>query len=274
MLIDFHTHIFPTAVAPHALSALVAGAKKARNEDILPFADGTRDGLLKLMDEAGVDISVTLPIATKPSQTESINKFSLSVKCDRIEPFGAIHPQNKNYKEILSLLKAQGFKGIKLHPEFQDFYIDSDEAIAILKQAESLGLYTVIHSGADVGFPPPVHCTPERLLRVLKHISGERLILAHMGGFELWEEVDRLLASTSVYYDLAVVAAYLEPTLCERLIENHGADLVLFASDSPWETPKKTLAFLEALRLTDEEKEKIKYRNAEKILGFGENCQK
>ena len=52
MLIDFHTHAFPDALAPRAMSSL------GERVDFTPTSDGTVSGLIKSMDEDGVDISV------------------------------------------------------------------------------------------------------------------------------------------------------------------------------------------------------------------------
>ena len=51
--IDFHAHIFPDTLAPKAIASLVEGGKHL----YLPNTDGTKDGLIKFMDESGVDIS-------------------------------------------------------------------------------------------------------------------------------------------------------------------------------------------------------------------------
>ena len=52
MLIDFHTHAFPDALASRAMSSL------GGRVDFAPTSDGTVSGLIKSMDEDGVDISV------------------------------------------------------------------------------------------------------------------------------------------------------------------------------------------------------------------------
>ena len=76
-------------------------------------------------------------------------------------------------------IKEKGLKGIKLHPEYQQFYIDSKESIQILKKCEELDLITVLHSGKDIGIDPPVHCTPERLSHVLDYVKGDKIVAAH-----------------------------------------------------------------------------------------------
>ena len=119
MLIDFHTHIFPDKIAERTLEVLKAGALRCEHKETTSHYDGTKAGLLSLMKDSGVDISVALPIATKPTQTESINVFAASVTDKRIISFATLHPQNEDTDKILENIKSAGFKGIKLHPEFQ-----------------------------------------------------------------------------------------------------------------------------------------------------------
>ena len=268
MLIDFHTHVFPEKIAARSLEVLKEGILKCEGVCAETFTDGTIDGIKNSMTKTGVDLSVTMPIATKPSQTESINAFAKTVFSEKTVSFATLHPQNENADNILETVAKDGFKGIKLHPEFQQTYVDSTEMINIFKKAEQLGLYTVIHSGADIGLEPPVHCTPDRLKNVLEYVSGKYIIAAHLGAFRMWDDVEKYLVGTEVSFDTAFINGYINPQQYKRIIKNHGADKILFGSDLPWENPVDTLNGLKSLSLDDEEFEKITHKNAEKILGI------
>lgn len=266
MLIDFHAHIFPDKIASSALHALMEPVLLYEGKVYEPQTDGTLSGLLDSMEKANIDISVTMPIATKPSQTESINRFAQSIDNEKIVSFGAVHPLAENSFKVLEELHKNGTKGVKIHPEFQDFYIDSEESIAFLKKAEELSLYVMIHAGADIGFPPPVKCTPERLKNVLKHIKGDKIIAAHLGGFRMWDEVEKYLVGTPVIFDTAFISMFIEKEQCTRIIKNHGCEKILFGSDSPWESPGKTKEFIDSLGLSENKTDYIYYKNAMKIL--------
>ena len=268
MVIDFHTHAFPDKIASKALISLIVGAKRASNCDLHPVTDGTVSDLRKVMSECDIDLSVVLPIATKVSQSESINNFADSINCGNIISFGSLHPMQCDWDYCLKALADRGFKGIKLHPEFQDFFIDSRESIKVLRLAEDLGLYTVIHAGKDVGFPPPVHATPKRIKNILGDISGGKLICAHLGAWSMWDDVEKYLVGTSVMFDTAYTATSADKEQTLRIIRNHGADKIIFGSDAPWQSPKSTLEFIRSLGLNETELELIEYKNAKKILGI------
>ena len=266
MLIDFHTHIFPDRIAQRTLEVLKAGSLKCEKKEAISYFDGTKSGLLSLMADSGVDISIALPIATKPTQTDSINTFAASATDENILSFATLHPQNEDTDKILENIKESGFKGIKLHPEFQETYVDSPEIINILKKTEELELYTVFHTGHDIGLPPPVHSMPIRFERVLEYVSGEFIIAAHLGGWRAWDDVEKYLVGTPIRFDTAFIKNFIPHEQAKRIIKNHGSEKILFGSDAPWENPKDTLEFLLSLELNENEIENITYKNAEKIL--------
>ena len=58
----------------------------------------------------------------------------------------------------------------------------------------------------------------------------------------------------------------LYPDKCVEIIRKHGADRILFATDSPWKSQGEYLGIFESLPLSEGEKEKILHENAERIL--------
>lgn len=266
MLIDFHSHIFPDKIAERTLDVLKAGVLKCEHVEAVSHFDGTKAGLLDAMSNCGVDISVALPIATKPTQTESINTFAKGVTDTKIISFASLHPDNEDVCRILENIKEAGFCGIKLHPEFQSFYVDSPECINILKKAEELELYTVFHAGSDIGLPPPVHSTPLHFKNALDYVSGKYIIAAHLGGWRMWDDVEKYMVGTEILFDTAFIKDYICPQQAKRIIKNHGSEKVLFGSDNPWENPADTFNFLKSLDLSTQELDNITYKNALKIL--------
>ncbi len=266
MIIDFHTHIFPPAIAPRTIEVLVAGARRVSGEEITPYTDATAEGLRCSMAECGIDLSVALPIATKPTQTESINRYAEAITGEGILSFGTLHPAEADPEGTLERLAERGLLGIKLHPEFQSFFIDSPESLRILKKAEHLGLLVVLHAGADVGVPPPVHCSPERLRGVLDHVSGHNIIAAHLGGFRQWDEVLGHLVGTPIYLDTAVVAEFAEVATGREIVLAHGADRVLMGSDSPWGHQKRAVDYIRQMGLDPACERAILGENARRLL--------
>lgn len=260
MIIDFHTHMFPDKIARGTLEFL-EGACKTR-----PCTDGTYKGLLSSTRRAGVDISVALPVVTKPSQFHSVNEFASHYQEGQIISFGGIHPEEEDYKEQLKQLKNMGFKGIKLHPDYQDMYFDDIRYKRIVSYASELGLIVSVHAGVDPKCPQDVHCTPKMAEEMLLEVQPAMLVLAHFGGNEMWDDVERYLVGRDVYLDTAVVLDTMDEEQFVRMVRNHGADKVLFATDSPWRDQREFVERMQRIPLTDEEREQIFAGTARKLL--------
>ena len=273
MLIDFHTHVFPEKIAERSIAALVAGIRREQGEDYqnsdgspLTFRPATLEGLLDSMTASGTDRSICLPIATKPAQTESINRFAEGIRNERALSFGTLHPADPEAEAVLENLAARGFSGIKLHLQFQRYDIDSPEVIRILQKAEQLRLIVVFHAGADIGLPPPVYTSPQKIRHALDYVDGSNLVAAYLGGWAQWDDVEQYLVGTRICLDTAFIRLFIRPAQCLRIIRNHGADKILFGSDSPWENPADTLTFLQSLGLTEQELAGITHENALRLL--------
>lgn len=275
-LIDFHAHIFPEKIAARTVDALIDGIRKEQGEIYVQshqmiFNFPTQDGLLTAMSENNIDMCVCMPISTKPTQTESINRFAEGIRGERLLSFGSLHPMQSDWEAVLENLAERGFRGIKLHHQFQGCDFDSKESLRVLKKAEELGLLVVFHAGSDIGLPAPFRATPEKIRNVLTEMEGSNLIAAHLGGWDMWDDVERYLVGTPILMDTAFIQGFLPVEQAARIIKNHGASKILFGTDAPWESAADTLRFVQKLGLSDEDFALITHKNAERLLGLGEN---
>ncbi len=267
MIIDFHTHIFPEKIAASVIQKLenCSGTKAS--------TDGTLKGLKSSMKEAGVDISVVLPVATAPKQFDSINRYAAEINGnDGIISFGGIHPDNDNIEERLDHIKSLGLPGIKIHPDYQGCFIDDDRYIKIIKYAVKIGLYIISHAGLDPAYPEVIRCTPERTLNMLNKVyegkepSTTKIILAHLGSLDDTDKVIEMLAGKNIYLDTAVMLDRIPEDKIITLIHKHGADKILFATDCPWADQKKYVDIIKSMKLTEEEYDLITSKNALGLL--------
>lgn len=262
MIIDFHTHVFPERIAQKALPML---SKTAGG--VTPCGDATVDTMLSIMDKAGVEKAVILNIATNPHQQKSVNDFAISfVQNERIIPFGSVHPDSENALEELERLKSSGIRGVKLHPDYQKFFVDDDKMLPIYEKIAELGLITIFHAGVDIGYPDPVHCTPERLKRVLPSFGTAPVVAAHLGGYLMYDETLKHLSGSGIYIDTSFSYATVPPAYAKSIINAVGTDRVLFGTDMPWSSPENELSFLKSLDFDAETFNNIAGENAEKLL--------
>lgn len=260
MVIDFHTHCFADSLAHAAISSL------EESGNIKAVHDGTVGGLISYMETCGVDKSVVLPVATKPSQVGAINKWAKENTDDKLNIFGALHPDDKDFFSAAEKLKEDGFAGVKLHPDYQHFFADEPRMMPLYEALRDLGLILMLHAGVDIGFPAIVHCTPLMIKNIIKSVKGITLIAAHMGAHALWRDVEELLVGENVLFDTSYSHYKLKNIGFERMINNHGAENILFGTDSPWKKADEAINIITSLNLPAADIDKILFKNALALL--------
>ena len=262
-IIDFHTHAFSDDLAPKAMKALTA-----EHPEIPYFLDGTISSLLKSMDAVGIEKSVICSIATKPKQFQPILDWSLQIQSDRIVPFASVHPADPDRDEHIKQIKQAGFKGIKLHPYYQNFYLDEDLMLEYYEQVCKCDLILVMHTGYDIAFERIRRADPTRIVNVVKKFPQLKLITTHLGAWQQWDEVERDIVGKNIYMEISFALDYLPADKAKQLFESHPADFLLFGTDSPWRSQKETLNLLNRLKLDTQRMDKILRGNAKNLLGI------
>ncbi|MBQ9358776.1 MAG: amidohydrolase [Abditibacteriota bacterium] len=262
MLIDIHTHCYADAIAEKAIKVL------ENNSGMPALLNGTAEALSLSTSRAGLDYSVVLPIATKPSQTRRINEWALALgkEYPNLIAFGTIHPDNEDPEEEIKWLSSHGFRGLKVHPDYQKTLINDPKFMNIFAAMEHYGLILVSHAGFDVGLPPPRHCMPHMMAEVLDAFPMLRVIAAHMGGVEEQEEVRKYYNGRNIYLDTCFTHLYISGPELAEAIRRHGADKVMFGTDSPWSDPVEQMEYIRSLELSDEDKQLVLGENARWLL--------
>ncbi|SPQ01411.1 Amidohydrolase 2 [Candidatus Sulfobium mesophilum] len=263
-IIDFHTHAFPDELAERAMSALLEEGKK--KSDVSAHLNGRVASLLSSMDKNNIEKSIVCSIATKPSQFEPILSWSIKIASGRLLPFPSLHPDDPDALDKVSRIKEGGFKGIKFHPYYQNFSIDEERLFPIYKKIASEGLIVLMHTGFDLAFDRVRIADPEKILRVVETCPDLKLVTSHLGAWEDWDEVERLMIGEKVYMEISYALDILDPRRARDMILAHPAEYVLFGTDSPWTSQDKTLSLLLNLRLGPDLEKKILRENALALL--------
>lgn len=269
MFIDFHTHVFPDKIAKSTIDKLQSVSGNHA------YTDGTVNGLLEHMKNSNVDISVALPVLTKPTQFDSVLNYAYQINqtyCDgthKIISFAGIHPACDQIKSKMALVKQMGFKGVKIHPDYQGTFISDDGYLEILKCAKELDLIVVTHAGIDGAYTgEPVKCPPELCLKVIDKINHDKFVLAHYGAHQQWQEVFNVLAGKNVYFDTADTLHEIDKQLFLNILDKHGADKVLFASDCPWCSMSKYVELINQFITDKQILDLVTHKNALKLLNL------
>ncbi len=261
MIIDAHAHIFPDKIARKAVAGI-----GAFYDELQMHLDGTADTLVRQGEAVGISKFLVQSVATTPEQVISINNFiSESVKKypDKFIGFAAMHPDFEDVPGELERAASLGLKGIKLHPDFQRFYIDDERAEKIYAAAE--GRFPIL---IHMGDKRTQFSKPERLAKVLDRFPKLDVIAAHFGGWSEWDSAAGILGGRRIWTDLSSSLYSMTPEHARTLIDAYGVDRVFFGTDYPMWTAAEELERFSRIPLTEREREMILHENIENFFGI------
>ena len=249
-IINAHCHIYPEKIASKA----VLGIRDFYDLDM--SLNGTVDDLIKDGDKIGVTHYLVHSVATTPKQVRSINEFIFT-------GFGTLHPQSSDIKGDFEYLLELGLKGVKLHPDFQRFPLDGDEAFKIGEIVSKKDFPVLIHCG-DFRYN---YSNPEQLKAFLDKFPNLTVIGAHFAGWSVWQRAAQELAGTpNLYVDLSSSLYALPSDVVADLINAYGEDKVLWGTDYPMWDSVSEMEYFNKLNLNENVRKKILYENAHKLL--------
>ncbi|KAB7530363.1 amidohydrolase family protein [Flagellimonas olearia] len=200
--------------------------------------------------------------------------ITLSKKYPQLLPICSVHPMDgtEAIAELERIVKL-GVNSIKLHPHknSMDFDVTDERVHSLCKKAGELGV-TVLMDNASI---VPGDC--QKLFDLALRCPKTNFIFTHMGGlnFRFWNTLALArtaegLLGNNIYFDIsATVTLIVNSPLEEEFIwtmRNVGMDNILLGSDFPQFNLKQAIDAVEQLDLTQEEKQKIRFGNAKKLL--------
>ena len=255
---DAHAHIYPGKIAEKATASVGDFYHIPMHNVGLPHVLAQRGG------EAGIDRFLVCSVATKVEQVRSINQF-IQEKCQKYPQFiglGAWHQDITDISGEMDDIQARGLRGIKLHPDFQEFMIDDPKMLDVYKEAHRRGLPVLFHTGDS----RTEFSSPHRLMNVIDKLPDFTCIAAHLGGYSEWEEARRELSGTNVYIDTSSSLFKVSPEEAKENIAHFGVDHTMFGTDFPMWDPKEELERFFALGFSQEENQAMLYDNFARLF--------
>ena len=259
-IIDIHTHIYPDEIALKATQS-VRDFYSIGNESM----DGTVNMLLQQGNAAGISKFVILPVAIRPDRVQGINDFILhqTQQHDCFVGFGTVHAKMEGLTDEVDRILSMGLKGIKMHPDSQRFSID-DIRLFPMYEAIQGKVPVILHMG-DHRYD---YSHPIKLRRVLDLFPKLQAIAAHFGGYSMYDTAYELLKDKNCVMDISSSMMFMENGEAERYINAYGAERMAFGSDYPMWDPVEEVEHFLRLKLTDDQKEQIAHKTAERILNL------
>lgn len=254
MVVDFHSHHFPAALAVRAM----AGMCRKTEGTLWPTGDGTLATQLDALDLAGVDMAVACPIATKPQLFDGILQGAVALRDGafgerarrKIVPFASIHPYDPDAASHLEQIAAAGIKGVKFHSYYQDFSLADPAVRPVFEKIADLGLVAICHCGGDVCWRGVRGlCGPGEVAELLKRVPGLKLVAAHLGG--CWDYpslATDVLLDTGCFIDTSMLHSCWHKDEPVRILRSWPRERVLFGTDFPWSHYPEAMRWVRSVR--------------------------
>ncbi len=173
----------------------------------------------------------------------------------------------------LKRLAGLGVKAIKLHPHTQKFDAADARVLSLCKLAGDLGVI-VLMDNANI-----LPGDSENMFNLALKAPKTHFVFTHLGGlnFRFWNILPLArtaegLLGDNIHFDISGTAVLVADSPLEAefvwTMRNVGIDNLLLGSDFPQMSLKQAIDALERLDLTDEEKRKIRWDNANRLFGL------
>jgi uncharacterized protein len=277
MIIDFHTHIFPPAIANNR--------DKYLDKDVLfktlytnsKAKLATAEDLISSMDTHGIQKSVVLNIAWSSNELcrqtndyilESVLRFP-----DRLIGFCMVSFDSIDESiDELSRCTKVGIKGIGEIRINSELINRNSVFSSIIEFLVTHKLILLTHTSEPVGhqYHGKGDATPELIYPFITKYPNLKLVCAHWGGglpfYSLMPKAKPFFKE--LYFDSAASPFLYSPQIYSQVAQLVGFDKILFGSDYPLLSPRRLLNEIESLNISEEIKKAILAGNACKLLGI------
>jgi len=234
-----------------------------------------------LRSTRGLDLRYAAVLVMAPSgdleRTRRLNDRALALSSrasPKFLPFCSVHPADGT--EALAevdRVASRGARGLKLHPNTQQFDVAHPAVRAVVTRAADQSLPVLFDA-----YSPFDADQPGKFVRLAMEVPNARLILAHAHGPHFADLlVYEVLARydwwrRNVWVDLSATGPLLaESPFREQFVwvlRKVGVDRLLFGSDYPLDQPRHAVEAIAGLGFTQSELSKIFYANAARLFGL------
>lgn len=234
-----------------------------------------------LLASKGLDIryASVLVMAPRgePKKTRQMNDRALELRrtgSPAYLPFCSVHPADGVAAlEEVDRVARLGARGLKLHPNTQQFDVSDPAVRDVVARAAEKGLPVLFDA-----YSPFDADQPGKFVRLAMEVPKSRLILAHAHGphfadllvYEVLARYDWW--GRNVWMDLSATGPMFSGSPFQDqfvwVLRQVGVDRLLFGSDYPLDEPRHAVEAISALGFTPSEQAKLFYENAAALFGL------
>lgn len=231
----------------------------------------TIPNLLEDMGHHRIEYSVVLPIDYLDNREPSKQLLAACAHTSEVIPFCSVHPHDPERIRKLRTSVELGAKGVKLHPNFQQFRPDDADVSDVYRFCNDNHVPLILHSGVTgrerTLWWRKTLSSMEYISVIPRNFPDLVLILAHAGIAQYEQAIALAQSARHVYLEISGQPAdHIRQALCAV-----GAERVLFGSDWPfWNQALALKAVRQATQGDVPAARCILYENAAYLLQLGE----
>lgn len=227
------------------------------------FKSLSSEDLLRNMDAHGVDRAIVCPVEEQTViRNHEGNEFILSQVRQhpaRLIGFAVANPwYEQQAVEELEWALGEGLRGLKFHPVWQGFHVNSDMAYPLIEVAAHHRVPVYVHTGT------PHFGEPFKLAEVARRYPEVTFIMGHAAFSDFWND---LPLCHQFAPNILFETSRNEPASIAALGTDIGVDFVVFGSNMPEGLYSVDIPTLKDIFPGQEDQDKIFSQNIARALG-------
>jgi uncharacterized protein len=251
-----------------------------------PDLDYTVRGLLREMDQAGIDFALGIPMYTAPSQAHALaeGRQSFRQSGGRLLPVATVDPtagKESVRAAVRAMERDRDLVAVKLFPGYRPFYPHDRRLDPVYEFAQRRQMPVLVHQGDTLdGVGLLKFARPLEMDEVAGRFREVRFVLCHLGNPWIDEAVEVLYKNPNVFVDTSGLlppptTRYFERAVqqcrdrVESAIISSGAPgRFLYGSDWPLEDLRTAIHLIDRLDLAESDRQAILGGNARLLFGL------
>ena len=227
------------------------------------------EGMVFAMDTCGIDLAASAPHAGIGPAEELGNEQIRQAVEDyptRFLGYCSLNPHRSEAAirgELEKHVLRGNLKAIKLHPSIHAYPVTGERYRPVWEFANEHSVPVLIHT-----WEGDARCRPSLFADLGKQYPNVDMLLGHSGGTAggMDESIEVAQKWERLYLDLT--GSLLPRGMLERMVDEVGADRVLFGTDMPFVDGRPQIGYVACARISDDDKRSIFGLNAKRIFGL------
>ena len=221
--------------------------------------------LLHAMDAVGIDVACVFDIFHPDGTTgNDLTAQFVARHPERFAGFAYVSPlmPERMVPELIRAIDELKFVAIKLYPPYTPWPLNEPQLNPIYEFANERGLAIIFHTG------PEPQSFPKFVGDIAPRYPHANFVIGHSGNtpVERAQAIAAAQANPNVY--LETCSTFRTPGVIEQLVNEAGADRVIYGSDMPLMDPRPQIGKIITAEITDDAKRQVLGLNARRLLGI------